>query len=308
MSVISASLVKELRERSGAGMMDCKKALAEASGDLESAVDWLRTQGLAAAAKKSGRAAAEGLVSVFVDGNTGALVEVNAETDFVGRNDKFQSYVREVTKLALATGDNVDALGGKDYPGTDRTVSEELTHLISVIGENMSLRRNTVVQVKEGVVTSYIHTATIDGMGRIGVLVGLESTGDKAKLEDLGRQIAMHVAATKPQSLNREMLCADAVKREREIFSEQARNSGKPENIIEKMIEGRLRKFYEEVVLLDQSFIMDTDRKISQVIEDAAKDIGSDVSLSSFACFVLGDGVEKKEEDFAAEVAAVSGK
>ncbi|MCP4923317.1 MAG: elongation factor Ts [bacterium] len=308
MSVISASLVKELRERSGAGMMDCKKALAEAGGDLESAVDWLRTQGLAAAAKKSGRAAAEGLVSVLVEGNTGALVEVNAETDFVGRNDQFQAYVREVTKLAVSVGGDVEALGGKDYPGTGRTACEELTHLISVIGENMSLRRSATVKIKEGVVTRYIHTATTDGMGRIGVLVGLESTGDKAKLEALGRQIAMHVAAAKPQSLNREGLNADVVNREREIFAEQARSSGKPENIIEKMIEGRLRKFYEEAVLLDQTFIMDTDLKISQVVEAAAKDVGAPVTLSSFACFVLGDGVEKKEEDFAAEVAAVTGK
>ena len=306
MAQITAALVKELRTLSGAGMMDCKKALGENDGDIDAAQDWLRTKGLASAAKKSGRIAAEGLVGVAVDGTTGAVVEINSETDFVAKNDTFQGYVSEVAKLATANGD-IDSLSAAAFPGTERTVAEELTHMISTIGENMNLRRVETLSVDNGVVCTYIHNATAPGIGKIGVLVALESTGDKAVLEGLGKQIAMHIAATSPASLSRDDLDPALVERERDVLTEQARESGKPEEIIGKMIEGRLRKYYEEVCLLDQTFVIDGESKVGKVVEAAAADAGAPVTLKAFTRFGLGEGIEKKEEDFAAEVAAAAG-
>ena len=307
MTEITASLVKELRDKTGAGMMNCKKALGEADGDLEAAIDWLRKKGMAAAAKKSGRVAVEGLIGIAVEGDVGALVEVNAETDFVSRNDVFQAYVQTVTGLALEKGDDLSLLLAGEYPESGRSVEEELTHLISTIGENMSFRRTARLQVEEGVMASYVHNSVVSGMGRIGVLVGLSSTGDKEKLSDLGKQVAMHVAAANPQSVSQDDLDPELVERERAILAEQARASGKPEEIIGKMVEGRLRKFFEEVVLLDQTFVIDGESKVSQAIAEAAKDMGAEVTITGFMRFVLGEGVERKEEDFAAEVAAAAG-
>ncbi|MBN9343976.1 MAG: translation elongation factor Ts [Caedibacter sp. 38-128] len=309
MTEISASAVKELRERTGAGMMDCKKALTEATGDMEAAVDWLRAKGLAAAAKKAGRTAAEGLVGAITTGTVGAVVEINAETDFVARNEKFQEYVRAVANLALKANSDLDAFKNTPYPGTGRSIAEELTNLISVIGENMEVRRLKSLEVEQGVVTSYIHSAIAPGLGRIGVLVALESSGDKAQLETLGKQIAMHAAAANPQACTIADLDPNAIDRERKIFAEQARESGKKEEFIEKMIEGRLRKFYEESVLIEQVYLIDdTKRKVSQVITDAAKEVGAPVLLKGFALFKLGEGIEKEVTDFAAEVAQQLGK
>ena len=307
MAEITASLVKELRDKTGVGMMDCKQALSENDGDLEAAVDWLRKKGMAAADKKSGRIAAEGLIGVAIKGNVGALVEVNAETDFVSRNDVFQAYVRTVTGLALEKGDDLSSLLAGECPESGRSVEEELTHLIATIGENMSLRRAARLQVEDGVMASYIHNSVVPSMGRIGVLVGLSSSGDKEKLSDLGKQVAMHVAAANPQSVSQDDLDPELIERERAILVEQARASGKPEDIIGKMVEGRLRKFFEEVVLLDQTFVIDGESKVSQAIAEAAKDIGAEVTITGFVRFALGEGVECKEEDFAAEVAAAAG-
>lgn len=309
MTEISASAVKELRERTGAGMMDCKKALTEATGDMEAAVDWLRAKGLAAAAKKAGRTAAEGLVGAVTTGTVGAVVEINAETDFVARNEKFQEYVKAVANLALKANSDLDVFKNTPYPGTGRSIAEELTNLISVIGENMEVRRLKSLEVEQGVVTSYIHSAIAPGLGRIGVLVALESSGDKAKLETLGKQIAMHAAAANPQACTIADLDPSAIDRERKIFAEQARESGKKEEFIEKMIEGRLRKFYEESVLVEQVYLIDdTKRKVSQVITDAAKEVGAPVLLKGFSLFKLGEGIEKEVTDFAAEVAQQLGK
>ncbi|MEX2311618.1 MAG: translation elongation factor Ts [Rhodospirillales bacterium] len=308
MAEITAALVKELREKTGAGMMDCKKALSETGGDLEAAVDWLRTKGLAAAAKKAGRVAAEGLVGVYVDGNKGAVAEVNAETDFVARNDAFQALVGNITKLAADAGDDIEALKNVAYPGTGRNIGEEITHAIATIGENMNIRRIASLSVANGVLASYVHNALVPGLGKIAVLVALESDAGTDGLEAVGKQIAMHVAAARPQSIGRDDLDQEAIERERQVLIEQARESGRPENIIEKMVEGRLRKFYEEVCLLEQTFVIDGESKISKVVEDAGKAVGGTVKVTGFKLFVLGEGIEKKEEDFAAEVAAVAGK
>lgn len=305
MTEITAASVRELRERTGAGMMDCKKALVENNGDMEAAIDWLRKKGLAAAAKKSGRAAAEGLVGILVDGKKAVALEVNSETDFVSRNEHFQCFVDTATKLAMNAGDNLDTLLSTSYPGTGRTVQEELTHLISVIGENMNIRRLASISVNNGVIANYVHTATTSTLGRIGVLVAMESTGNADELMACGKQIAMHIAAANPQSCTVEELDPAVVDREREIFADQARASGKPEEFIGKMIEGRLRKFYEESVLCEQVFLIDdTKRQVKQVVEDLAKKLGTPVALKGFIQFRLGEGVEKKEVDFAAEVAA----
>lgn len=302
---ITASAVKELRERTGAGMMDCKKALTETDGDLEAAIDWLRKKGLAAAAKKSGRAAAEGLVAAVTKGAKGVLVEVNAETDFVSRNDQFQNFAEKAAEIALEKGMSLEALSAADYPGTGRSVAEELTHLISVIGENMNLRRVAGLEVSKGVVASYIHSATTATLGRIGVIVALESDADAEKLNALGRQVAMHVAAANPQFGTSQEVSAEALDREREVLRAQALEQGKPADLVDKMVEGRLRKYYEENVLLEQFFMIDdTKRKVSQVIADAAKEMGSEITFKGFVQFRLGEGVEKKTEDFAAEVAA----
>ena len=307
MTEVTAALVKELREKTGVGMMDCKKALVENNGEIEAAVDWLRTKGLSAAEKKAGRVASEGLIGISVEGGTGALVEVNAETDFVARNDDFQAFVQTVADLARASGDDLEALKAADYPETDRTVEEELTHMIATIGENMSLRRVQNVTAGNGALGSYMHNALIPGLGKIGVLVALESEADAAAFETLVKQIAMHVAAAKPQAVNRDGLDQAVVERERDVLVEQARESGKPEEIIEKMIEGRMRKYYEEVCLLDQTFVIDGESKIEKVLEDAGKEAGKPVSVSAFGLFILGEGIEKKKEDFAAEVAAAIG-
>jgi elongation factor Ts len=307
MAQITAALVKELREKTGAGMMDCKKALGENDGDVEASIDWLRTKGLATAAKKAGRVASEGLVGIAIDGTKGAIVEINAETDFVARNETFQDFVTTASNIALTTGNDVDALKAAPFPGEERNVQEQLTHMIATIGENMSIRRVQTLSVDKGVVSSYIHTALAPGIGKIGVLVALETEADAAKADAFGKQLAMHVAAAKPQSVSRDDMDQEVVDRERAIFAEQARDSGKPAEIVEKMVEGRIRKFYEEACLVDQTFVIDGDSKVSSAIEAAGREAGGSITLKGFSLFVLGDGIEKEEEDFAAEVAAVAG-
>jgi len=302
---ITAAMVKELREKSGAGMMDCKTALTESGGDMEAAVDWLRTKGLAKAAKKAGRVAAEGLVSVAAEGGKAAVIELNSETDFVARNEGFQELVKNVAGVAVETDGSLDAVNAATIGG--KSVADAITDAIATIGENMTLRRTAMLSVSEGVVSTYVHGAVADGLGKIGVLVALESSGDKDKLNGLGRQIAMHVAATSPLALNTDELDPAVVEREKSVFSEQARESGKPENIIEKMVEGRLRKFYEEVTLIKQAFVIDPDKTVEQAVEALAKDLGTPVKLAGFVRFALGEGIEKEEQDFAAEVAAASG-
>ena len=303
MAEISAGLVKELREKTGAGMMDCKRALSETKGDLEGAVDWLRKKGLAAAAKKAGRVAAEGLVGVAVKGNVGAVVEVNAETDFVARNDVFQKFVSTVAELALTHVD-LDRLKAAPYPGSGRNLAEELTHLIATVGENMSLRRMARLHVAHGTVASYVHNAVAPNLGKIGVLVALEAAGGADHLAGVGRQLAMHVAAAKPHYLDIASVPAADLARERDVLKEQAKTSGKPDAVIEKMVEGRLRKFYEESVLVEQIFVIDNETKVAKVLDAAAKEIGAPVKLAGFERLVLGEGVEKEQTDFAAEVAA----
>ena len=304
MAEITASLVKTLREKTGAGMMDCKKALGEVGGDIEKAVDWLRTKGLSAASKKAGRVAAEGLVGVAAAGNKGALMEVNAETDFVGRNDQFQKFVGTTTRIALENAGDLAKVTAAPFPGTGRDVQGELTNLIATIGENMSLRRSAMLSVSDGVVVAYTHNAVAPDLGKIGVLVALESTGDKAKLAALGKQLAMHVAATNPQSLSVADLDQAAIERERGVLAEKAGQTGKAADIIAKMVEGGLRKFHQEVVLLEQAFVMDGKTKVSKVVDEAGRDVGAPVKLAGFLRFALGEGIEKKSEDFAAEVAA----
>ncbi|MCC7271264.1 MAG: elongation factor Ts [Alphaproteobacteria bacterium] len=307
MAEITAALVKDLREKTGAGMMDCKKALGETSGDIEAAVDWLRKKGLSAAAKKAGRVAAEGLVGVAASGTAGAIVEVNAETDFVARNDTFQGYVRAVAQAALAKGADLDVLKAATVP-SGRSVADELTHLIATIGENMALRRAARLAVGQGIVASYVHNATAPGLGKIGVLVALESAGDAAKLEALGRQIAMHVAAANPQFLDVSSVDPAALERERGVLREQAKASGKADAIIDKMVEGRLRKFYEETVLVEQVYVIDGETRVSKVVEAAAKEIGAPIKVVGFVRYALGEGIEKAQADFAAEVAAQLGR
>jgi elongation factor Ts len=308
MANISASMVKELREKTGAGMMDCKSALTENDGDMEAAIDWLRTKGLAKAAKKAGRIAAEGLVAVATAGTRGAVVEVNSETDFVARNDGFQQMVRDIAGLALAADGNLDALTAATYPGSDKSVSEYVTEMVGTIGENMNLRRSAGLNVSQGVVASYVHNQIADGLGKIGVLVALESSGDAARLTAFGRQVAMHVAATNPLALTPAELSADVVERERAIFAEQARESGKPEEIIQKMVDGRMRKFYEEAVLLSQTFVIDGENTVEKAAKLAEAEVGAPIRIAGFLRFGLGEGIEKERGDFAAEVmAAASG-
>ncbi|WP_395709822.1 translation elongation factor Ts [Reyranella sp.] len=304
MAEITASLVKELREKTGAGMMDCKRALGEVQGDLEKAVDWLRTKGLSAAAKKAGRVAAEGLVGVAARGNRGAVVEVNAETDFVGRNETFQKFVSATAGIALETAADMTRIAAAPFPGTGRDVQGELTNLIATIGENMSLRRAAALSVSDGVVAGYMHNSVAPDLGKIGVLVALESTGDKAKLAGIAKQLAMHVAAANPQSLTVADLDAAAIERERAVLAEKAGQTGKAADIVAKMVEGGLRKFHQEVVLLEQLFVIDGKTRVSKVVDDAAKQVGAPVRLAGFLRFALGEGIEKKSEDFAAEVAA----
>lgn len=302
MAEITAALVKELREKTGAGMMDSKRALTETGGDMEAAVDWLRKKGLAAAAKKSGRLAAEGLVAVATGPEAGAIVEVNAETDFVARNEQFQTFAAELAGLALAVGDDPEALKAATYPGTRHSVNEELTRLIATIGENMSIRRVKVLRVPSGTVASYVHNAVRPGLGKIGVLVAIEGVNEISALESLGRQIGMHVAAARPESLDISGVDPSALLREKDVLSEQARQSGKPDNIIEKMVEGRIRKYYEEVVLLEQVWVHDGESRVKAVVQKAG------AKLAGFARFQLGEGIDKPQgPDFAAEVAAAAG-
>ena len=301
MAGISAAQVKELRDKTGAGMMDCKSALNETSGDMEAAVDWLRTKGLAKAAKKAGRTAAQGLVAVTVepsgDGATGVLVEVNSETDFVARNEIFQDMVAKVAATAVGVGGDLNKLRTETFPGAGKTVDEHIAEMVGKIGENMALRRAEGISVDEGVVASYVHTPVTDGAGKIGVIVGLKSSGDKVKLADLGKKIAMHVAAARPLSATVAELDQSVIDREKEVLAEQARESGKPENIIDKMVEGRMRKFYEESVLLEQVFVIDGETKVAKVIENAAGDVGAPVEFGGFARLELGEGVEQSDDD-----------
>jgi elongation factor Ts len=304
MPEVTAVLVRELREKTGAGMMDCKRALDDSHGDLEAAVDWLRKKGLAAAAKKSGRVAAEGLICVATRGTAGALVEVNSETDFVARNEAFQAFVRTVAELALGGDGELETLVGTAYPGPGRTVAEELTHLIATIGENLVLRRSTRLSVGEGGVFSYMHNALAPGLGKIGVLVALESTAPIEALSTLGRPLAMHVAAANPLYLDIASVPPAALERERGVLREQALASGKSGGIVERMVEGRLRKFYEEFVLLEQIFVVDQETRIVKVVENAAEAAAAAIAVTGFARFALGEGIERNRTDFAAEVAA----
>ncbi len=304
---VTAQQVKELRDMTGVGMMDCKKALAETNGDMEAAIDWLRTRGLAKAAKKAGRVAAEGLVGVAIDGTRAAIVEVNSETDFVARNEQFQSIVSNIATLGLDAGGDVGTLSEMPYPGTGRSVSAELTDAIATIGENMNLRRTQVLSVTDGVIGSYVHNSVKPGLGRLGVIVALQSTGDKTVLANLGKQIAMHIANTNPLSVSPDDIDPEVVARERAIFTEQAKESGKPAEIIEKMVDGRVRKFYEEVTLLAQVFVIDGENKVGDVVKAAEKDAGAPITVTGFVRYGLGEGIEKEVSDFAAEVAAAAG-
>ncbi|MGN1079265.1 MAG: translation elongation factor Ts [Alphaproteobacteria bacterium] len=312
MAEITAAVVKELREKTGAGMMDCKKALSEAAGDIEKAVDWLRKKGLASAAKKAGRVASQGLVAMKTNGKEGVVVEINSETDFVSKNDLFQNFVTSAAEIALKGDGNVETL--KAMPFADgKDVQGALTDLIAKIGENMNLRRSAKVSVNDGVVVGYMHGAIADGLGKIGTLIALESTGDKAALEKLAKNLAMHVAAAAPVCLNIADVPADMEEREKKVVEDQIKEEQaktgktKPAEVIEKMLVGRIRKFHEEIVLNEQFFIMDDKKKIKDVVAEAAKEVGAPVELKAFVRFALGEGIEKKQEDFAAEVAAAAG-
>ena len=304
---LSASMVKELRDKSGAGMMDCKKALQETSGNIEEAVDWLRKQGLSAVAKKSGRIAAEGLIGVTIKNNIGSIIEINSETDFVARNELFQNFVSTCSELAVSCAEDINNLKKMSFPNSNRTVDEELTHNIATIGENMNIRRSELLKVTNGAVISYVHNSIKDGLGRLGVLVALETDADKESLLTVGKQIAMHIAATSPQSLSIEDLDQDLVKREKQVLIDQALASGKSNEIAEKMVIGRMQKFYQDVVLNEQTFVIDGETKIKDVIKKLEKDLGTSVKLIGFKKLILGEGIEVSENDFAAEVAATAG-
>ena len=306
MAEITASTVKELRERTGAGMMDCKKSLAETQGDMEAAIDWLRAKGLSAAAKKAGRTAAEGLVGVAVAGTKGALVEVNSETDFVAKNEQFQQFVRDVAQIALNTGDDVEAIKRAAYP-SGGTVDEKLTDNIATIGENQSLRRVAMLEVEEGAVVSYVHNAAAPNMGKIGVLVALEGKAPAETLQALGKQIAMHIAAANPLALDANGLDPELLDRERSVATDKANESGKPAEIIAKIVDGTIAKFKKDNALLSQLFVMDNKTPVADVVAQAGKEAGKPIVLKAFKRFQLGEGIEKKESDFAAEVAAAAG-
>jgi len=306
MTNITAGMVKDLRDKTGAGMMDCKAALAETKGDVETAVDWLRKKGLAKAAKKAGRIAADGLIGVVTQGGHGAVVEVNSETDFVARGGEFQNFVRSAAQAALKAEGDLERLLSSSHAGGGST-ADVLAALVGKVGENMSVRRSAALGVSPGIVASYIHNAVAPDLGKIGVLVALESKGDAGKLMALGKQLAMHVAAANPLALSVDALSPDVIARERDIYADQARQSGKAENVIEKMIEGRLRKFYEESVLLSQVFVIDGETPVSKVVENAAKDVGAPVKVAGFVRFAVGEGIDKPTTDFAAEVKATAG-
>jgi elongation factor Ts len=308
MTTITAQTVKELRETTGAGMMDCKKALNETKGDMDAAVDWLRAKGLAKAASKAGRVAADGLVGVALGDKSGAVAEVNSETDFVARNDVFQGAVREIATLALKAGGDADKLGAMELPGKGKGVNDYLQELVGKIGENLTLRRTAVLSVSDGVVASYVHNSVGPDLGKIGVLVAVESTGDKAKLMEIGRQVAMHVAATNPLALAAEQIDPDVVARERAVFLDQAQqqSKGKPANVIDKMVEGRLQKFFKESVLLKQIFVVDGENTVEQAVKNVEGAAGAPIKITGFVRFALGEGIEKAKTDFAAEVAAAA--
>ena len=306
MADITAAMVKDLREKTGAGMMDCKSALNENNGDMESAVDWLRKKGLSKAAKKAGRIAAEGLIGVIARGGKGAVVEINSETDFVARNDQFQTLVNTVAGLALSADGDVTKLAKMPYPGTSLDVEGQTKNLVATIGENMSLRRTASFDVSPGVVATYVHNQAAPNLGRIGVLVALKSPGNPELLAALGRKIAMHVASANPLALKPEQIDSATIEREKAIFAEQARQSGKPENIIAKMVEGRMRKFFEESLLLQQPFIMDPEKTVDAFVKASEKDVGAPISVEGFVRYALGEGIQKEETDFAAEVAAAA--
>jgi elongation factor Ts len=305
MANITASMVKDLRDKTGAGMMDCKTALSETDGEMEAAIDWLRKKGISKAAKKAGRAAAEGLVGVAVGKNAGALVEVNAETDFVARNEEFKSFVKSAADLALKEGGDLEKLLAAKHGNSD--VRQTLTELVAKIGENMSVRRTVALSVDPGVVAAYVHNAASPELGKIGVLVALKSTADQTKLSALAKQLAMHVAAASPLAITPEHLSKDVVERERNVQWELAKQSGKPDNVIEKMMEGRMRKFYEDTVLLSQTFVIDGETQVGKVLEKAAKELGAPITIESFVRFQVGEGIEKVESDFADEVAQMAG-
>ena len=307
MADITASQVKALREKTGAGMMDCKKALGESDGDMERAVDWLRTKGLAAAARKAGRTAAEGLIGIAVADNAGAMVEINSETDFVARNEEFQSFVAAVAEAARAGGGDLEALKETDCPGTGRSVAGQLTELVGRIGENLVLRRCAGLSVERGHVASYVHNAVRPGLGKIGVLVALRSDAAPDALAGIGKQLAMHVAASAPLALGRDAVDPAAVARERAVLAEQAKDGRKPANVIEKIVEGRMRKWFEDIVLPDQVFVIDGKTRVRDAVAAAAEDAGAAIEVAGFVRFALGEGVEKEESDFAAEVAAQAG-
>ena len=300
---ITAAMVKELREATGAGMMDCKAALGETGGDMQAAMDWLRKKGIAKADKKSARTAADGLIGLGEAERKAALVEINAETDFVARNESFQELVRAIAGVAAQTDATVESLGQADLDG--KTVNEAITETIATIGENIELRRVRNLAVGKGIVASYIHSAIAPGLGKIGVIVSLESEGDENRLKELGRQFAMHIAATNPLAVTPDDMDPELVEREKKIFAESARESGKPENIIEKMVEGRIRKFFEENALISQTFVIDGENTIEQVLKDAEKELGTSVRIADFVRMQLGEGIEKKEDNFAQEVAAM---
>jgi len=307
MAEITAAMVKDLREKTGVGMMDCKNALNENDGDMEAAIDWLRTKGLAKAAKKAGRVAAEGLVGLAIDGPKGAVVEVNSETDFVARNETFQELVSNIAQCALSQDGDVEKLAAATYPGGDKSVADTVTEMVATIGENLNLRRSAGISVGDGIVAGYVHNQATAGLGKIAVLVGLESSGDKTKLAELGRQVAMHVAAASPLAVSAEDLDPELIERERAVLMEQARDSGKPEEIIAKMVEGRLRKYYEEVALLAQTYVIDGENTVEKALKAAEGDVGGPIKVAGFVRFQLGEGIEKEETDFAEEVAAAAG-
>ena len=309
MATITAGMVKDLREKTGAGMMDCKVALTEVGGDIEAAVDWLRKKGLSKAAKKSGRVAAEGLVAAQVRDKAGVVVEVNSETDFVARNEEFQALVRSIAGVSLEKGvTEVAALSNQHYPGGAATVADAISNAIATIGENMTLRRAASLEVGQGVVSSYVHGAVVEGAGKMGVLVALESAGKSDELAALGRQLAMHVAAANPQALDPAGLDPETVKREKDVLADKYRQQGKPENVIEKIVESGLKTYYKEVCLLEQAFIHDTGKSVAQAVKEAEGKVGGPVKIAGFVRYALGEGIEKQESDFAAEVAAASGK
>ncbi len=303
---ISAALVKQLRDMTGAGMMDCKAALTETNGDLNAAVDWLRAKGISKADKKAGRTAAEGLIGVAGDATSAVVVEVNSETDFVARNSAFQELVANIARVALTTDGSAAAVAEATYPGTGKSVADTVREAVGTIGENLTFRRSARLAVRQGVVGTYVHNQVADGLGKIGVLVAVETAGDRDAAAAIARQIAMHVAAASPLALTDAEVDPAAVARERAIFAEQARESGKPENIIEKMVEGRMRKFFEEVVLLKQAFVVNPDVTVAEALKQAEKDIGAPATVTGFVRFALGEGIERAESDFASEVAAVA--